>query len=178
MKRRMAVIGLCVGLAVVLGLLIGSVNKAQGKSPARIEGPPKNKVRAKISKADLAGAGASALREKEESAFWGECIKCWKKVGAMSLPTMSAKLINKGGLNAPPCKGKLTWQSAKPPYGKASLTVDIPGIAGGETKFVTIRVPQGKYFQIAKPVTFEVDYSNKVEESNDSNNTLSFTFSD
>ena len=176
MKRFFVAASLCIGLVIAFGLFfVVNDGLAQGVVPRRIE-RPNIPTKAKIGKADLTAASARALHEKEEAAYWGQCVNCWRKVGALNLPTMSAKLKNAGGLNAPACKAKLAWQSAKPPYQKEFKIVNIPAIAKGETKLVTINVPQEKYFQLAKPITLTLDYNNSVAEGDENNNVLSYTF--
>jgi len=174
MKRFFVAASLCIGLVIAFGLfLVVNDGLAQGVVPRRIEQP---RVPLRAAKPDLTATSARALHEKEEAAYWGQCVNCWRKVGALNLPTMVASLTNAGGLTAPACKAKLTWQSAKPPYQGESIIVDIPAIAKGETKLVTINVPQEKYFQLAKPITLTLDYNNSVAESNENNNVLSYTF--
>jgi hypothetical protein len=111
-----------------------------------------------------------------EFAFEGQCKQCWTQIGVQKMVTMSMWIENKGMSNAPASKAKLSWTSGKPPYGPQSVTADIPALTKSEKKLLQISVPAGEFFQIAKPITLELDSLKQVDECREDNNIFAFNY--
>jgi hypothetical protein len=116
------------------------------------------------------------LGTKDEFPFEGPCKACLLKLGAMNLPTMLVWVTNKGMTDAPASKAKLSWKSAKAPYTMQSVVANVPAIAAGGQYLVTVTPPQNNFFQISSPITLEVDSAHSIDECNENNNTMSFTY--
>lgn len=190
MKKKMLVVSLSVtGLMLIAALLlaagVGFTDSAvaQTKVAPREKVAPIKAVRAKavLGKPDLAVWGNYKLMPKSEFPYSGPCLNCWKHAGIMNLPTMSAWIENKGPGASPACKAKLSWTSGKAPYGTKSMTVNIPALPKGERHLLTVNAPYsngmpGHMFQIAKPITLELDSQKAVDEGNENNNILTYNY--
>jgi hypothetical protein len=163
-----------VGLAAVLYFGYSESN-AQVHKP-KID-PKLKKIPKLCTKAEIAQWKDNLpFTPKGEFPFDNNCMKCFKKVGVMNLPDMSVWLANKGGSNAPAFKAKLEWWSGKAPFQKKSITVNVPAISSQDKHLLVVDVPQGQYFQTAKPVKLILDSQNNVDECKENNNTLEYKF--
>lgn len=116
------------------------------------------------------------LGPKGEFPFEGPCKNCWTQVGVMRLPAMSVWLSNKGMVDAPASKAKLSWASGKPPYQALTVEADVPAIKKGEQYLLTVTPPADSFFQIAKQIELKIDSRNQIDECNENNNTLTFKY--
>ena len=182
MRKKMLVVSLLgIGLMFVAGLYFSAGDSfAQRASAPKVKQVKPIKVQP-LAKPDLSAWDNYKLMPKAEFPYSSTCSNCWKHAGIMNLPTMSAWLENKGAVNAPACKAKLSWTSGKPPYGTESMTVNIPAIPKGGHHLLTINAPYssgmpGHLFQTAKPITLELDSQKTVSEANENNNILTYTY--
>jgi CARDB len=182
--KKKVYLGISVMTAVIMVFLSVFVAGESIAQPANvkknIDVKKVNKKMLKLTKADLGpwvehGNSKSSFGPKAEFPF-GPCLNCLEKVGVMTLPTMSMWIKNNGGTNAPASKAKVTWESGKAPFGNKSMTVDVPPIKAGDLYLLTVNMPQGKYFQIAKPVKIEFDSTKKIDEENENDNVFKYTY--
>lgn len=149
-----------------------TVPKIPSKVRKDIKVPPKP-----CDKPDLAvWRENQSLHHKDEFPFEGNCKTCWEKVGIMNMPDMSVWIMNKGPVDAPSSKAKLTYKSGKPPYQQKAIQVDIPALPAGDQHLVTVDVPANCFFQIAEEITLELDSTKSIDECNEDNNLLTYTY--
>jgi hypothetical protein len=182
-RKVLTGMGLIVGLGLVLiaGLCLNTGESLAQQATQKVQkvapGLKVKQIPKICNKPDLAQWKDNLpLGPKSEFPFSGACKSCWEQVGVMNLPTMSVWITNKGPVNAAATKAKLSWKSGKVPFGEESMKVNVPAIEAGNNYLLTITVPQGKFFQTAKPVKLEIDCDKQVDECNENNNILTFTY--
>lgn len=185
MKRKVIT---AMGLIVCMGFIFTlvfylSAGESSAQEAMRVKKMPPKAIRnirnipMRCRKPDLAQWKANLpLGPKSEFPFSSQCKNCWEQIGVMNLPTMSVWLTNKGLADAPATQARLSWHSGKAPFGHASKVVYVPAIKAGEKYLLTINIPQGNFFQTAKPVTLQLDSRRQVDECNENNNTLTYHY--
>ncbi len=172
---------IALGLVLALALYLGTSDSfAQTQTRQMEKVAPRvdvKKLPQICTKADLAQWKDNLpLGTKSEFPFSTQCQNCWQQLGVMNLPTMIVWITNKGATNAPASKAKMTWESGKAPFGEKSKVVNVPAIEAGKNYLLTIDMPQGDFFQTAKPVKLELDSAKQIDECNENNNILTYNY--
>jgi hypothetical protein len=179
MQRKLlwgSVVATVAALALAAYFLAGT-SQAQVKVKQGLKPPVVTKPVQLCQKPDLAQWQSNMpLMPKGEFPYESPCKACYLKLGAMNLPHMGTWIANQGKTDAPASKAKLTFKSAKAPYANQSIVANVPAIAAGGQYLLDVAVPQDTFFQISAPVTLELDSDHAIDECNENNNTLSYTY--
>jgi hypothetical protein len=130
-----------------------------------------------ILKPDLQQWDNLGIGPSGEFPFYGECWDTLMEVGVLHNPSQwSMWVINSGFVSSAACKARIRLYDGRYPHWVRYYTADIPALAPNQKFYLRFNTSSLDYILKSKQVTVTLDYTNIVDESNESNNTSIWSY--